>query len=120
MKLYSKFGADSIESPEFGVFEADADGAIEVPEALGLFLHNQSVNGEKAWEDDAERAARLVAEEHARRSDPAYLATIVEELAAAVAANNAPKRAAKKVAEPVVEEVVETPTAKKPAAKAAK
>lgn len=115
MKIYSKFGASEVESPEFGIFEAGADGGVEVPEELGNFLHIQSVNGEKAWETEAERHNRLVAEEHARRSDPAYLATIVEELAAQVAAANAPRRA-KKVEAPVeVSAVEEKPAAKKAA-----
>jgi hypothetical protein len=106
MKLYSRFGADSVESPEFGTFTADADGGIEVPEALGLFLHNQHIGSERVWENDAERANRLVAEEHARRSDPAYLASIVEELSAKVAAQPVKKAPVKKAADveaPVVE-----------------
>lgn len=80
MKLYSRFDADSVDAD--GVeFKADKDGGIEVPHELGVFLHNQFINGERAWEDDAERQKRIDAEEHARKSDPAYLASIVEGLA---------------------------------------
>ena len=105
MKLYSRFGADSVESDGIE-YKADKDGGIEVPAELGSFLHIQHVGGERAWENDAERATRLVAEEHAKKSDPAYLASIVEDLAAKV--DSAPSR--KKAA---VEAAVETDEASK-------
>lgn len=83
MKLYSRFGADSVDA-EGVEYKAGKDGGIEVPAELGAFLHNQHLNGELAWENDAERAVRLAAEENARKSDPAYLASIVEDLSAKV------------------------------------
>lgn len=87
MKLYSRFGADSVDAD--GVeWKSDKDGGIEVPEELGRFLHNQHINGERAWEDDAERQKRIEEEEHAKKSDPAYLASIVEDLASKVAASS--------------------------------
>ena len=87
MKLYSRFGADSVDA-DGAEWKADKDGGIEVPEELGRFLHNQHINGERAWEDDAERQRRIDKEEHDRKSDPAYLASIVEDLAAKVVANS--------------------------------
>lgn len=104
MKLYSRFGAQSVEH-DGEEYVADADGAIEVPDAFGAFLHNQHINGGLAWENELERHERIVAEEHARRSDPAYLATIVEELSAKVAAQPVKKAPVKK--ESVVEAPVE-------------
>ena len=92
MKLYSRFGADSVDA-EGGEWKADKDGGIEGPEELGVFLHNQFINGERAWEDDAERQRRIDKEEHDKKSDPAYLANIVENLASQVAGAKADKSA---------------------------
>jgi len=111
MKIYSKYGATDVESPEYGTFEADAEGAVDVPEELANFLLIQHINGDTAWETEGGRRDRLVAEEHKRRSDPAYLATIVEELSAKLAAQSAPKRPVKK-AEPVADAPVDAPVKK--------
>jgi len=78
MRLYSRFGATQVSNEDFGDFDVDPDsGAVEVPPALGALLHNQHINGLRAWEDDAERTARLTAEELARRKDPATLLAAV-------------------------------------------
>ena len=76
MRLYSRAGATSVvhgEGDEPDVYEADENGSVEVPHDLGLHLQNLHVGGVKAWEDDAERQARLDSEELARRRDPAQL-----------------------------------------------
>lgn len=111
MKLYSRYGAESVEH-EGESYKADKEGGIEVPEQLGLFLHNQHIGGQRAWENDAERQVRLDSEEHARKSDPAYLAKIVEELSAKVDAQPVRKTATKKA-----ESVESAPVAKTSATK---
>jgi hypothetical protein len=83
MKLYSTVGATSVDH-EGVEYKADKDGAVEVPDELGLFLHNLHVAGVRAWENERERVNRIEEEDHARKSDPAYLASIVESLAAKV------------------------------------
>jgi hypothetical protein len=109
MKLYSRYGADSVEHGD-AEYKADRDGGIEVPEELGLFLHNQHIGGQRAWENDAERQVRLDSEEHALKSDPAYLAKIVEELSAKVDAQPVKKTVTKKA------ETVESAPVKKTSA----
>lgn len=117
MKLYSRFGASAVEH-DGTEYVADKDGAIEVPDELGSFLHNQHVDGLRAWENEGERVNRIAAEDHERKSDPAYLANIVEELSAKVDAQPVKKAPAKKpVAEEPVSEPVKKAPAKKPAAK---
>ena len=73
MRLYSRTGTTTINDSEGTPYTADKNGAIEVPEDFGRYLHNLHIDGLRAWEDDAQRAARLVVEEHERRSDPAAL-----------------------------------------------
>lgn len=109
MKLYSRYGAESVEHGETE-YKADKDGGIEVPEELGMFLHNQHIAGKPAWENDAERQVRIDSEEHARKSDPAYLAQIVEELSAKVDAQPVKKTTTKKA------EIVEDAPVKKTSA----
>jgi hypothetical protein len=102
MKLYSRTGATTVSSD--GVdYVADVDGGIVLPDELSKELHNVFVDGQRAWEDEGERVTRLAEEEHARISDPGYLATLVAELSAKLD-NQAPAKKPAKVAEPVVVE----------------
>lgn len=91
MRLYTRLGATIVRHPEFGEYVVDADGAVDVPEALGRRMHATHFDGRLAWEDDAERAARLAADEDARRKDPATLLAAVEALTATVATQPAVK-----------------------------
>jgi protein involved in polysaccharide export with SLBB domain len=94
MKLYTLTNADEISSPDYGDFKVAADGSIEVPEAFGRFLHAVAINGKKAWETEDEKVRRLQSEANAEKASPEYLAKLVEELAAQVAAQAAkPARA---------------------------
>jgi hypothetical protein len=72
MRLYSRTGASTVQHGD-ETFEADEAGAVEFPAELGAHMKRQHVNGQPAWEDDAERQARLDAEDRARRADPASL-----------------------------------------------
>lgn len=118
MKLYNRTGVSAISSPEFGEFIAEDDNSIIVPEELGRYLHNLHTDGVRVWEDEGERFDRLAAEELARRSAPDYLAGIVEELAAQLAAQATPaKRAYNKKSDiptEVVKESVSLPAEAKP------
>ena len=80
MKLYSLTGATSVGRDDVGDFDADVDGAVEVPEDFGVFLRDNHPGGVKAWEDEPERHARLVAEEEARRRDPASAYDLLAQL----------------------------------------
>lgn len=73
MKLYTLLNAAGVVDEDFGEFEVDADGSIEVPEDLGARLHAAHIGGQKAWETEAERHARLKTEDLERRRDPAAL-----------------------------------------------
>jgi hypothetical protein len=95
-KLYSTTGVATI-AANGEEFTTDADGGVELPHDLALFLHRQHSNGHPAWEDEAERVARLTAEEAARRADPATLLAAVERLQAAAVAP--PRTAAEAKAE---------------------
>jgi len=83
MRLYTTTDAESVEH-EGVEYKVDANGSIEVPEAFGVFLNNQHLAGKKAWENDAERAARMDAETAAKKASPEHLAELVEELTAKV------------------------------------
>ena len=73
MRLYSRTGATTVQHGD-DTFDADPDtGAVEFPAELGAHMKRQHIDGQPAWEDDAERQARLDAEDRARRADPASL-----------------------------------------------
>jgi hypothetical protein len=80
MKLYTLTGASGVSNEDYGDFDVDEDGSIEVPEAFGVLLRDSHIGGVKAWEDEIERFHRLAAEDVARRKDPATLLATVEKL----------------------------------------
>lgn len=92
MRLHSRLGASSVQHEQFGCFDVDADGVVDVPEPLGHILHSTHIGGQQAWETDAELAARLAAEDLARRKDPATLLAALEALTAKVATQQPPAR----------------------------
>lgn len=106
MRLYSLTGAVVVDAPE-GHFEPADDGGFDLPGPLSDRLHGVAVAGARQWENSIERQRRLIAEEAARRADPATLLAAVEKLVAQAEAG-APAAGAK------------APAAKPPAAKPAK
>lgn len=79
MRLYSLTGATALDHAE-GHFEADEDGAFDLPDDIAEEIHGFHVGGKPAWEDDIERQNRLLQEELERRKDPATLLGAVEQL----------------------------------------
>jgi hypothetical protein len=73
MRLYTLTGAAQVADPEFGSFTADVNGAFDFPEELSDRLHGFHLGGKPAWETDAERVARVAAEELEKFRDPATL-----------------------------------------------
>lgn len=73
MRLYPRGDVGAVDDPEFGHFEPASDGGFDFPGPLSDRLHGSHARGEPLWEDDIERQRRLLAEEAARRADPATL-----------------------------------------------
>lgn len=81
MRLYTLTGTTQVKDNNTGVVhEADANGAFELPEDLGLELHSFHVNGKRAWEDDAERAKRMADEQLEKMRDPATLLAEIQKM----------------------------------------
>lgn len=99
MRLYTMNGTSAISVPGVGVVEADEDGAFEFPEDFARQQHGFAIGGVRIWEDDAERAERLMAEELERRQDPATLLDAVERLGGFDPAPSPEERLAKAEAE---------------------
>ncbi|MEU6347240.1 hypothetical protein ABZ883_40610 [Streptomyces sp. NPDC046977] len=83
MRLYTLTGASALDDPDFGHFDADANGAFGFPNELSDRLRAFHIEGKPAWEDDVERQNRLMREELERRKDPATLLDAVQQLVAA-------------------------------------
>ncbi len=97
MRLYSRVEGTS-EVTHGGVrYEAAPDGGFDFPNEVSDALHSFHLRGRPMWEDQIERQHRLIAEEAARRADPATLLSAVEKLVrqaeAAPPAPEAPKPA---------------------------
>ena len=90
MRLYSRTGATALDHPEYGHFDANADGGFDFPNELSDRLHGFCVNGQPLWETDVERQHRLISEELERRKDPATLLGAVEQLVKAAQATSTP------------------------------
>ena len=81
MRLHSRTGATSVHHE--GVrYEPGPDGAFAFPDHVSDYLYPFAVKGERLWETDIDRQRRLIAEEAARRQDPATLLAAVEQLVA--------------------------------------
>ena len=131
MRLYTLTGETQVADPEHGTFTAAADGAFEFPAGLAAKMHSFHKDGKPAWEDDAEREARLVAEELERFRDPATLLAEVRKmsegqgalaevlknmLAAAQAPTSAPQPEPTQPTDPPAATVKASPRARKTAA----
>lgn len=93
MRLYSRNGTVSVEH-DGKSYAAGSDGGFDFPEDLAQSLHSFHSQKKPLWETDIERQNRLVAEEAARRADPATLLEAVEKIQR-LAEGNAPEPAAK-------------------------
>ena len=100
MRLYPR--DDSTASVEHaGVrYDPAPDGGFDFPGDVSDHLHGFHLRGEPMWETSIERQRRMIAEEAARRADPATLLDAVEKLvrqaeASAPAKAEAPKATAK-------------------------
>jgi hypothetical protein len=81
MRLYTRTGATVLNDPEYGTFEANDQGAFELPDELAERLHRFHVGKQPLWEDEEQRHQRIVDEEMARAKDPATLLAVVQQLA---------------------------------------
>ena len=86
MRLYTRTGATALDDPEFGRFDADDQGAFDLPDELSDRLARFAHCGKPMWETDVQRQARLMAEEKERASDPATLLAAVQQLVKAAQA----------------------------------
>lgn len=84
MRLYTRTGATQV-SAGGNVFTADENGVFEFPQDVGVEVHAFHVAGKPAWEDDAERAARLVAEQLEKVRDPATTLAELQKMTALLA-----------------------------------
>ena len=87
MRLYSRVGATAVDDGGKH-YTAGDDGGFDFPEDVAARQHSFHAGGKPMWEDGIERQARLVAEESARRQDPATLLAAVESLVAAAHATS--------------------------------
>ena len=90
MRLFSRAGATAVDDGGKH-YTAGDDGGFDFPEDVAVSLHSFHAGGKPMWEDSIERQARLVAEESARRQDPATLLAAVEQLVKAAGATAPPE-----------------------------
>jgi len=81
MRLYTRTGAAQV-SVEGKVYTVGADGAFDFPPEVGAALHSFHVDGKPAWEDGAELAARLAAEQMEMLRDPATMLAELQKMTA--------------------------------------
>ncbi|HLK72256.1 MAG TPA: hypothetical protein VKU77_01270 [Streptosporangiaceae bacterium] len=88
MRLYPLAGdVLAVDDAEHGHIEPAGDGGFDFPGPLSERMHAMHVNGHRQWETAVERQHRLIAEEAARRADPATLLAAVEQLVKAAEAS---------------------------------
>lgn len=80
MRLYPRTDIRQVQDSAGTVYDADENGAFELPAEFGEFLNRQHFDGVHVFETDAERTARINAETLAFRRDPANLLDAVERL----------------------------------------
>ena len=100
MRLYPRREGTSAVDHGGITYKPAPDGGFDFPNEVSDQLHRFAIGGQKLWEDAIERQHRLMAEEAARRADPATLLAAVEQLvtqaaapAKAAAAKAAPAKA---------------------------
>lgn len=78
MRLYNTEGATQVDDPEFGTIKPDATGAFNgLPDPMYAKLF-----GRPGWENDEQRAARLVAEQQEKLRDPATMLAELQKMTA--------------------------------------
>lgn len=117
MRLYSRTGAAAVGDPVYGRFTPGADGGFDFPEELATKLHAFHDGGHPMWETAMERQQRLIAEESARRADPATLLAAVEQLVKAAQATTPAPEPVPADPEPVKAEAPKSAAKAAPAAK---
>jgi hypothetical protein len=78
MRLYNTEGAAQVDDPEYGTFKPGESGAFDgLPDGMYAKLH-----GRPGWENEAERAARLTAEQMEKLRDPATMLAELQKMTA--------------------------------------
>jgi hypothetical protein len=78
MRLYNTEGATQVDDPEFGTFKPSTTGAFDgLPDPMYAKLH-----GRPGWENEAERATRLAAEQMEKLRDPATMLAELQKMTA--------------------------------------
>lgn len=81
-RLYSLVGTTVHQDPEYGYYYADpADGGFAFPDEVSDVQQTFAVKGQKLWETQAERTARLHSADLAAQRDPAALYRVIEGIA---------------------------------------
>lgn len=80
MRLYPLAGATSHVTAGEVTYKPAGDGGFDFPPDLEAHMRAVAVDGRKQWETAIEKGRRLIAEEAARRADPATLLDAVEQL----------------------------------------
>ena len=89
MKLYPRSTDTHVVShPDHGEFEADGDGAFNLPDELGQLLNNLGGPGTH-WENTAERSVRLDQEQNDYLNSPRALHDLILGQQTALAAKTA-------------------------------
>ena len=82
MRLYSTpvtAGSATVGNDDHGHYDVDGAGFVEVPDELGGFLNGLHIDGQRAWETEAQHSDRLAAEDLERRRDPAAIYDLFNE-----------------------------------------
>lgn len=98
MRLYSRREGTSDVNHGGVIYKAAPDGGFDFPNEVSDQLKRFAIGGQKLWEDAIERQHRLIAEEAARRADPATLLAAVEKLVAQAETKAPPAKAPAKAA----------------------
>lgn len=78
MRLYNKKGATQVDDPEYGTFTPGGTGAFDgLPDPMYAKLF-----GRPDWESEAQRAARLTAEQMEKLRDPATMLAELQKMTA--------------------------------------
>lgn len=78
MRLYNTEGAAQVDDPEYGTFKPGETGAFDgLPDGMYAKLH-----GRPGWENEAERTARLAAEQMEKLRDPATMLAELQKMTA--------------------------------------
>ena len=94
MRLYPRDASTGSVTHAGVRYEPGPDGGFDFPGDVSDALHLLHLHGEPMWENAIERQRRLIAEEAARRADPATLLDAVNKLVAQAEAGASKTKAA--------------------------